>query len=254
MGEYKYKVPPFLKRDGEALVFNLKDDKEFIFYVPEEYFEREDAIVIGEYVNLIGVLDYSIFDKNGRNNGLHPFYFPTVFLTKPYTIEKLKDIRLTSNSKKTSNYRALKYKYGDQIVVSVNVPQNIDNVEDFYKIFFCGKLPTTIRYDKIHNYPLEAMKLSGNNYNVSLQLFGILVSELCRDSQDVSKPFRLSGSKNMNDYQTINIKDIPKYVDTFASITSENWDKAVVGAITNNKHKNSPLEKLLTESCDGAQL
>ena len=151
MADYKYRVPPFLKRDGDSLLFNLKDDKEFIFYVPEEYFEREDAIVIGEFVNLIGILDYAIFDKNGKHNGLHPFYFPTVFLTKPYTIEKMKDIKLTSTNK-PSNYRALKYKYDDQVVVSVKVPQNIDNVEDFYKIFFCGKLPTTINYNKIHNY------------------------------------------------------------------------------------------------------
>ena len=84
-----------------------------------------------------------------------------------------------------------------------------------------------------------------------MQLFGILISEMCRSSKDIGKPFRLSNSKDMSDYKTINIRDIPKYTDTFASITSENWDKAVVGAITNQKHQNSPMERLLTESADG---
>ena len=244
------KLPLFLKRDGDALLFNLKDDNEFIFYVPEIYFEREDAIIIGEYVNLIGILDYAIFDKNGKHNGLKPFYFPTVFLTKPSTIEKLRNVKLTTNTE-SSDYRLLRYKYGDQIIVSTKVPEDINNVEDFYRLFLSGKLPTTIRYDKIHEYPIEAMTLNGSSYGVSMQLFGILISEMCRSSKDIGKPFRLSNSKDMSDYKTINIRDIPKYTDTFASITSENWDKAVVGAITNQKHQNSPMERLLTESADG---
>lgn len=243
------RLPPFLKRDGDALLFNLDNDSEFIFYVPEVYFEREDAIIIGEYVNLIGILDYAIFDKNGKHNGLKPFYYPSVFLTKPNTIEKLKNAKLTSVSE-VSDYRLLRYKKGDQVVVSTKVPEDINNVEDFYRLFLSGKLPTTIKYDKIHEYPVEAMSLNGSGYGISLQLFGILISEMCRSSKDITKPFRLSKSTNMSDYQTINIRDIPKYIDTFASITSENWDKAVVGAITNKQHQNSPMEKLLTESAE----
>ena len=53
-----YKVPSFLKRDGDALLFN--DEGEFVFYVPEVYFDRGDAQIKGEYVNLLGILDYSL--------------------------------------------------------------------------------------------------------------------------------------------------------------------------------------------------
>ena len=79
-------IPKFLKRDGDKLLFN--QDGEFIFYVPELYFTRSCAIIVGDMVNIIGVLDYTILDKNGKNNGLHLFRFPTVFLTRPNIIEK----------------------------------------------------------------------------------------------------------------------------------------------------------------------
>ena len=67
-----------LKKDGDKLLFN--GDGQFIFYVPEDYFQRKCAIVIGDTINIIGLLNYTILDKNGKNNGLHLFRFPTVFL------------------------------------------------------------------------------------------------------------------------------------------------------------------------------
>ena len=63
--ESKYGVPPFLKRDGESLVFK-NTEGEFIFFVPEVYFSRKDAVELGEFVNVFGILDYTIADKNGK--------------------------------------------------------------------------------------------------------------------------------------------------------------------------------------------
>ena len=57
-------IPSFLKKDKDSILFN--GEGEFVFYVPELYFRSNHAIVIGEYVNLIGILDYSVFDKNGN--------------------------------------------------------------------------------------------------------------------------------------------------------------------------------------------
>ena len=73
-----YDIPKFLKRDGEALLFNTSG--ELIYYVPEVYFEKGIAEVIGEIVSLLGVFDYAIFDENGKSSGLKPFNFPTILL------------------------------------------------------------------------------------------------------------------------------------------------------------------------------
>ena len=243
-----YDVPKFLRRDGDSLLFNK--DGQFVFYVPEVYFDRGDAEVKGEYINLIGILDYTIYNKDGSNSiGLKRFNFPTVFLCKPSRIEKVKNLRLKAATE-PQDYRLLIFEKDDAVVVSVKVPQNLSNVEDFYRIFLCGKLPTTIPYDKLHEYFIDSMELNGSSYGMSLQMFGIIVSEMCRDPNDPGKAFRHTNFKDPMAYRAINIKNLPKYISPNASISSENWDLGIIGAITNPNTTNSPMEKLLMGSSD----
>lgn len=237
-------IPGFLKRDGDSLVFTEKG--EFVFYVPEMYFERSYAIIYGEYVNLIGILNYAIFDEKGKHSGLKTFNFPTVFLSKPSEIEKVKNIKLTNTSIE-QDYRLLKFKKGDVIVVSVKVPQMVDNAEEFYKIFTSGKLPNTIKYDELQNYFTENIELNGAKYGLNMQIFGVIIGEMCRSSKDKKILFRHTDMKDMTDYQTLNITEIPKFVSPFTSITSENWDESVVNAIINKNAKYSPLESLFMD-------
>lgn len=237
-------VPKFLKREGDSLLYN--QEGELVFYVPEEYFSRNFAIIMGEYVNLIGLLDYAIFNTNGKHNGLKQFRLPTVFLSKPGEIEKIRNVKLTAHSE-PQDYRLLKFKKGDTVIVSVRVPQIVDNAEEFFKIFLSGSLPTTIPYDKLHEYFPENIRLNGADYGLNMQQFGIIVSEMARDPKDHTKLFRHTSMNNMNEYTSISIKDIPKYVSAFTSITSENWDEAVINAITNKNPGYSPLEKLFTD-------
>lgn len=242
-----YNVPKFLKRDGDSLLFN--EEGQFVFYVPEVYFDRGDAQIKGEYINLLGILDYTIYKPDGSNIGLKRFNFPTVFLCKPSRIEKSKNLRLKATVE-PQDYRLLIFEKGDAVVVSVKVPQNISNVEDFYKIFLTGKLPTTIPYDKLHNYFVDAMELNGSSYGMTLQMFGIVVSEMCRDPHNPSRAFRQTKFTDPMAYSAISIKDLPKYISPSSSIGSENWDLGVVGAIMNPTNANSPMEKLLMGSND----
>ena len=236
-------IPKFLKRDGDSLLFN--QEGELIFYIPEMYFSRNYAIIIGEYVNLLGVLDYAIFDEKGKHSGLKPFRFPTVFLCKPGEMEKVKNVKLTEHVE-AQDYRLLKFRKGDQVVVSVKVPEMVANAEEFYKLFTSGKMPTTIKYDEIQDYFLENIRLNGADYGISIQLFGIIIGEMCRDPKDPSKLFRHTSMSNMTAYQMLNIREVPKYISPFTSITSENFDDSLVNAIINKNTKYSPMEKLFT--------
>lgn len=238
-----YDVPKFLKRDGESLLFN--QEGELVFYVPEIYFERSYAIIVGEYINLLGVLDYAIFDAKGKHSGLKPFKFPTVFLCRPGEMEKVKNIKLTEHVE-PQDYRLLKFRKGDQVVVSVKVPEMVANAEEFYKLFTSGKMPTTTRYDEIQNYFLENIRLNGADYGISVQLFGIIIGEMCRDPKDPSKLFRHTAMNNMTAYNMLNIKEVPKYVSPYTAITSENFDESIVSAVLNKNTKYSPMEKLFT--------
>lgn len=241
-----YDVPSYLKRDGEALVFN-KDKQQLIFYVPEQYFTTNNAMIIGEFVSLFGLLDFMIVDDKGKPvTKLKPFTFPSVFLSKPSSIEKIKEYKITKYAK-AKDYRLLKFNKGDQVVVSVNVPQDISTVEAFYNLFNRGNLTPSIPYDKMVNIYLDNMALSGNKYGITAQLFGILYSEVYRDANNLDRPFRLSGSDDMLAYQTMPITETPKRVSPYVSLTSENWDNSVIGAIQlGDKGKDSPLEGILT--------
>lgn len=242
--ESKYDVPAFLKRDEESLLFN-NDEGEFIFFVPEVYFSRNDALLLGEYVQLFGVLDYAITDKNGKFGKLRQFKFPTVFMTRPYNIEKVKDLKLTKTSQ-PSEYRLLKYRKNDIVIVSVRTPQDVDNMEWLFRIFVINsRLPTTVRYDEMHEYFIENATLNGQKYKLNTQLFGILVSKIARDKNNPEKLFRLTDIKDMTDYSVMSVADIPKYMSPYSSIVSQNWDEAVMSSILSDKKETSPLQQIM---------
>lgn len=217
----------------------------FAFYVPEYYFNGANpiALIVGEYINIIGVLDYTVFNEDGSNIGLKPFRFPTVFLTQPREIEKLKNVKLTKNSEE-QDYRVFKYYYGDTIVVSTKVPKDAANIGEFYKLFLSGHLPTTIRDIDMHEYFSDNILLNGGSYSkIGMQLLGVVTSEMCRDATDRSKPYRLSADKSKG-YYAANIREIPKLVSPFTAITSENWDEGVMAAIEMDSNKESPMEAI----------
>lgn len=245
-------IPSFLKLKDNALYYN--GPGEFVFLVPEIYFERNHAIIEGEYVNLLGILNYAILKKESDTimDNLKEFKFETVFLTKPNRIEKVRNLKLVKN-KPGEDYRVLHYtdNGSDQIVVSISVPQDISNVEEFMQIFVkTGKIPLNIPYDKLHEYFLDNIALNGNSYKISAQMFGLVVSKICRDPNDISKPYRLSKAieSSMVDYVPISIKQISKITSPFTAITTQNWDEAVVSAsIMDEKDiRDTPMEKIMT--------
>lgn len=238
------KIPNFLKRDGLSLLYN--EDGELIFYIPDLYFERDFAIIDGDIVSLLGLFNYARFDKNDKLIGdLRLFKFPSIFMCRPYDIEKKRNIKLTKNSLQ-EDYRLLKFKKNDVVVFSTKIPQSTDNIEIFLKMMNTGKVPNSIPYEELPDIIMENIELNGESYPVSAQLIGVVVSELARDIKDVTRPYRLSNSDDPNAYRMLNIKDIPKLVSPFTSTISENWDESMVNAITlgDKDYKKSPLERL----------
>lgn len=244
-----YEVPSFLKKDGSAILYNSSG--EFFFYVPEEYFEKGYAVFVGDIISIFGILDYSINNKENDSSyygkNLTCFNFPTVFLTKPYTVISVKGLNLGKG--KPKDYRIMKYKKDDQVVVSTHVPEILDNVEDLYRLFIItGKIPANIEYGTIWEYFPYSMELNGGSYNVINQDFALIESELCRDPDDLSKPFRLSSKrKDKKAFTTLSIKDLPKHISAYTALTSENWDDSIVAATLNKKEVYTPLEKVLMQ-------
>lgn len=239
-------MPSFIKKTKEGSILFSGKDKEFLAYVPEKYFERNIAEQAGEYINLLGVFDYTIQDlKTGKNNGLKPFRLPTLFSTRPYMTEKVKQIQLTKNSDPT-DYRVLRYKEDDVLIVSTKVVQFIGNVEKFNNLFFIlGYIINTIPYDKLYEYVMDAAELNGFSYGLNAQVFGVVLSEICRAKDDPNLPWRLSGSKDVNAYQSMSVKGVSKLISPYTALLSEDFDESVMYAMMNDDPKDSSLERVL---------
>lgn len=237
-------IKKFLKFNGDGYEFT--GDGEFVFYVPAFFFDKKYAVMKGEYIDIFGLLNYTIRDKSGKNNGLHMLKFPSVFTTKPSRIEKVTNIKLTKNTKEM-DYKLLIFKKGDLIIAHNKVPQVVEYCEMFFKMFIYADIPATLQYEEIPSLFNANMKINGFSYGLNMQLFGILVAELYRDPTDKNKLLRNSSNKDFNtNYQAITVFDAPKNISPYVAVTSQNWDKAVVSAIMTKNNKYSPLERLFT--------
>lgn len=238
-------LPSFIKENGDQLLFN-GEDKELVAYVPEKYFERKIAEQEGEFINLIGIFDYTVQDlKTGKNIGLKRFRYPTIITTRPYMTEKVKEVKLIKESNPI-DYRVLRYRQDDIFVVSSKTTRFIGNVEKMLNLFMIlGFIPNTIPYDEIGDYMFESMDIFGDSYGVNAQVMGIACSEICRAKDDVSIPYRLSGSNNLHEYQSMSIRNVSKFTSPYTALISEDFDESVLYAMMNEDPKDTPLEKIL---------
>ena len=182
------------------------------------------------------------------------FSFPTMFMCKPKLIEKKKDISLEEHLD-PSDFRILRFEKDDQLITRCHVEQNIDNVSELFRLHIqTGRIPNNLDYSSLNKFPFECMELNSIGYSVNAQAMGLIYSKICRDPEDVSKPFRMSKliNKQMTGYKPVSIKEAAKYVSPFVSLTSENLDESIMSAVLlsdeekNGKpHKESPLERVL---------
>lgn len=250
------KVPNFLKLDGDRLLYNIDDGSEFAFYIPENFFDDSTktpiASVEGEYVSSIGLFSWAIINKNGVRGKTKLFNFPTMILTRPYSIDKVKGIQL-EDSFEPADYRVLRYKFGDEVISQTVVPQLLTNVELLIKLaVITSKIPRSVPYDEGWKIFLESARLNGFSYKLSAQLFGLLWAELCRDPKDITKAYRFTECKDMHGYKPVGIKLLPNYISPYTAIVSEGFDTGIMAAnlLSDKDDKDmlkSPLEKIIMQ-------
>ena len=238
-------MPSYIKEENNKVIYN--GEGELIYYVPEKYFELKAASIIGEKVETLGLFMYSNFTKGSKSDGLKIFKCPTIIQCIPSGIEKVHNMQLEGMNK-TASYRLLHFSKGDELICSLAVPQSTANVEKFVNLLTRANLPEFIPYDELFKYLIMNGDLNGFNYKVSNQIIGLVISELCRDKDDLTKPFRLSGKDNMMDYVFIPINKAPKFTSPYMAVTSENPDEAIAAAMNVETNQKSPLESIMMES------
>ena len=154
-------IPPFARREEDALLFN--QDGSLEYYIPEDYFgsgKSTSATVEGAYVRLMGSFNYRVISANGSPGKLRAFNFPTIFLCRPGKIEKRKDIQL-DDGLDPSDYRVLIFYKDDQLITRCHVEQDMDNLAELFRLHIqTGRIPNTIPYNELYQYPFECMALN----------------------------------------------------------------------------------------------
>lgn len=240
----------YYKEENNAIVCTVKPSQELVFFIPECYFDTNSAMITGNLVSLIGIFNFAIYENNKPISELKTFFYPSIFLTQPGSIEKWKQIQLTKNTDK-SDYRALKYKTGDKIIVNMDIPQQVENMEEFMRLWIItGHIPNTVDYRNIWKYITKNASLNGNSYGLTNQLIGAFQTELCRDPSNYKNTFRCSKAKKnheWNNFKPVSVKDVPSYISQYVSTSSENMDDSIVAAtLMDEPGKFSPLEKVFT--------
>ena len=120
-----YRVPPFLKRDKQALLYN--GDGQLMYVIPEEYFTARVAEEYGSYYVLIGMFNYVQVNKNGTKIGkTRPFNFPTKFMCRPsFTEKKISGVELNKKFggfEDDVEYRLLIFNNGN-----LQIPKTMDD-------------------------------------------------------------------------------------------------------------------------------
>ena len=248
-------VPKFCKLDGDRVLFDSTG--ELLFFVPENYFvdvkQHPIAEIYGQYVTLAGIFDWALMDEKGKIGKIQPFCFPSIFMCKPGRIEKVKNYKI--NTVPPRDYRIFHFAKGDEVFSDLDNPNIIDNVETLFGMLVISgnKMPNTVPYDHFHEYFPLSMKLNGESYNVNMQIFGIMASELCVDPENPANPFRYTDMKDMTGYKRMSIKQRPNYISPYVAFTNENLDSSLIAAVLmddESKYKKTPLEKIVMEAYD----
>ena len=247
------KIPAFLKRVNNSLLYN--EEGELLFYIPEDYFSDSKnpfAQIVGENIITIGIMGWALAKANGAvdTNKVNVFMYPTYISCKPSNIEKIKSLVLNKTSPK--DYRVLHFKKGDEVISDCYTAQDVDNTMFTLNMTFINgnKMPTIMRYDKMHEILPLSLNLNGNDFGMNMQFYGLLCSESFRNPKDLSEPYRFTNmNEDTTNYRQLSIDDIPKYISPYVALTSNNFDESLMAAMIMSNDvdniKYSPLEKVI---------
>lgn len=242
----------YFEKDKENIYINVPYAEA---YIPESLFgdPTKDATIASEYsdgIKTIGMFYMIFFDSDediDRNKPSYTFNYPNTIISYPseYATETL-----TINGI-TDRYRVLKYYQGD-ILMNSFIKQDSENCEMFLKLLTSGKMPK-IDYDDLLTAWIKNFQINGINPEVPSVIMQIIISEMCRYTDDPTKQFRkVAGKKKMgiNDYTLMSMNAVSAYSSVMSALTFERFSDKLTTSLTmtllNKEQNKSPIEKVLS--------
>lgn len=236
---------------------NFKEENNKVYFtgkymevcIPYYYFEGNMAQIIGDKIETLGIFIIKVYDdvdKKGKSEN-HIYKFPSLIFTKPSLYYKEK----ASVNKKIYDFLVLQYYCNDIFIDSTIVVQSGSFANDFISFYHNGKIPTFIDYNDLYQIELETTFVNKMKFPVAGTILEGIVSEICRDPDDLNNSFRFKAADgaNLKDYVPISITEIPTYTSTFTSMTFQDIDYQMITSVNktryNRDEKMSPLEETI---------
>jgi hypothetical protein len=239
--------PDFLEKLPDGSVIFTCPHAEII--LPQDYFDRGIAEIVGKEIDMFGLFNILVWktpDIEEETPSKYFYKFKSRIRSVPSSIEEGK--RNENGQKQV----ILHYNEGATFIVTINLQTTVDVARQMLDIMTNGYLPNIIPYSEIAVYWTDT-----NIYNkVSLDAMSqicieMMVATLCRDPDDMSRPFRhrLREDPNLgeHDWKILNIKRLPRYSDAWSSLISGDPRGNIVSIISRERQgkpkRESPLEK-----------
>lgn len=241
----------YLKKVDKSVIF---EGEYMEIYIPKTNFDQNISYLKGENIETLGIFNFLVYSGGNRD----PKKAELRSLTLPFKIQfqfrKFYDTKIKLSSEiEEDNYRVFVLEKGDLFCIKTEHAKNSANSKDLIFMIHGGHLPSSVKYDKVLNCYLGTTLLNGVDLKIPLLIYELILAELCRYKEDINIPFRIAINENNKltqyDYTSISIKKLPSLNSTFAALTFEDINNAVITSIKKTKNgeeeKDSPVEKIL---------
>lgn len=215
---------------------------------PKEYYDHKIAEQIGNQISIFGLFDIYIwktaewFKETPKK---YFFKFKSKILTEPSAI---KEEKIDGKP-----YVILMYNEGSRFIVSTDMQKDMEVAKQFLDIMTLGYLPNVIPYEDISQFWIDVNVYNGVKMSaVSRSMHDIMVAELCRDPDDLSRPFRARIQEDPDidrtSWKMLGTRYLPRYVSTFASLTSGNPKQNLISVIANQRRGAEQIQSPIEEA------
>lgn len=242
---------PYLKKVDSSIVF---EGEYMEIYLPKTSFEKKISYLKGENIETLGIFNFLVYKDGNRD----PKKAEKRSLTLPFKIQfqfnSFYDTKISLiPGREPEDYRVFTLEKGNLFCVQTDFAKSSANTKELIFMIHGGNLPSSVPYDKVLDCYVGTALLNGVDLKIPMLIYELILAELCRYKEDINTPFRKAINENNklshNDYKTISIKKLPSLNSTFASITFEDINNAVITSINKTKNnedeKPSPIEKVL---------
>jgi hypothetical protein len=238
--------PDFLEKlpDG-SVIFTCPYAK---IILPQDYFDHGIAEIIGKEVDVFGLFNILVWktpDVDDETPIKYFYKFKSRIRSIPSSIE---EGGRDENGKKQI---ILHYNEGATFIVTVNLQTTIDVARQMLDIMTMGYLPNIIPYNEIAAYWTDVNTYNGVSLSAMSQIcVEMMVATLCRDPDDMSRPFRYRLREDpkisQHAWKILNIRRLPRYSDAWASLISGDPKSNIVSVISRQRQgkpqHESPIE------------